>query len=70
MDLLIGDMHVAMFLIGVSTTFFEKFIVVLGFEMLVAEWAIGSAHSLSFLATAVVAGATRGKDTCSPVCPV
>ena len=58
-DLLIGDMHVAMLLISVSATYFIQFLISLGFEMLVAEWAIGSAHSLSFLAISVMAGATR-----------
>jgi hypothetical protein len=49
-DLVVSDVQIRVFLIGVSAPFFEKFIVVVSFEMLPAQWAIGSLHeSFPFL---------------------
>jgi hypothetical protein len=43
-NLLVGDVLVGVFLVGVSTALLEESVVVLGLEVLSAQWTIGGAH--------------------------
>jgi hypothetical protein len=43
-DLLVSDVLVGVLLVGVSTALLEQLVIVLGLDVLPAQWAIGSAH--------------------------